>query len=278
MKEDLAAGQRDRKPPGSALNADVRRDDVHVLRNRCPFCHDDLNVEEEVWIACSGCLARHHEACWTEGGACGSCGGAERLAPAHEGAVRLRAAASPRAESVTTPSLILAVFVVVFGATAAVYPSSFVVGLVGGLILTAPLFAVSAWMLDRRRARQKRAFEECRDAQNGWPSYPVCYASEERFLKSWKGNPWEGTGMLTLGPTLVTLTGETPAWERHYTPKEAVVEWIGQSFWINGFPYWFCISQGGERTYFTAEPGLTLIPSHGTRVIYERLVRSGRSV
>lgn len=53
------------------------RDDVHVHGAgglRCPFCHDDVNIDATVpWVACEKCLARHHEACWGEAGRCGGC-------------------------------------------------------------------------------------------------------------------------------------------------------------------------------------------------------------
>lgn len=273
MKTDPAGKP---KAGGTHEGADVRRGDVHVLRNRCPYCHDDLELEEEAWIACAGCLARHHEGCWAEGGACGACGGGERLAPVQEAGVRLEEAAPPPPDSGMVLGLVLTTFVVALVATAAVYPSSLLVGLVGALFVGAPLFGASVWLADRRRARQKRAGELSQDALAGWPSYPVCFASDAFFNTGSKLNPWEATGVLTLGPTAVTLSGETPAWERFYSPKEASVEWVGQSLLRNGLPNWFCISQANERIYFTAEPGLALLPSHGTRVIYERIVRSGR--
>lgn len=47
--------------------------------HRCPFCHEDTQPEGSV--ACQGCLARHHEACWAESGQCGACGGERQLAP-----------------------------------------------------------------------------------------------------------------------------------------------------------------------------------------------------
>lgn len=40
-------------------------------QGRCPFCHDD--VDARAAVACALCLARHHEPCWDEAGACGAC-------------------------------------------------------------------------------------------------------------------------------------------------------------------------------------------------------------
>jgi hypothetical protein len=57
------------------------RDDVRAAVNRCPFCHDEATREASV--ACQGCLARHHQACWEEGGArCAACGNTEALVAA----------------------------------------------------------------------------------------------------------------------------------------------------------------------------------------------------
>lgn len=44
---------------------------------RCPFCHDDAAADGTV--ACAECLARHHSACWDEGGRCAACGVERRL-------------------------------------------------------------------------------------------------------------------------------------------------------------------------------------------------------
>ena len=41
---------------------------------RCPFCHEGVEVDSDEWVACTGCLARHHDACWGESGACAACG------------------------------------------------------------------------------------------------------------------------------------------------------------------------------------------------------------
>lgn len=38
---------------------------------RCPYCHD---APPRTGRVCAGCLARHHDACWREAGACASCG------------------------------------------------------------------------------------------------------------------------------------------------------------------------------------------------------------
>lgn len=45
----------------------------------CPTCRDAIMAEESGWVACGGCLTRHHAACWSVG--CAGCGGGERLVP-----------------------------------------------------------------------------------------------------------------------------------------------------------------------------------------------------
>lgn len=49
---------------------------------RCPYCHEGIDPSGgEAWIACVGCLARHHDACWKELRRCGACGAEEVLRP-----------------------------------------------------------------------------------------------------------------------------------------------------------------------------------------------------
>lgn len=87
--------------------ADDAREDVRVHGSalRCPYCHADVRREEQAWVACAGCMARHHAECWDEGGRCGSCGGGERLAP-ERGARSLRRVRE-RAREIQPHSLIL---------------------------------------------------------------------------------------------------------------------------------------------------------------------------
>lgn len=48
--------------------------------SRCPFCHDDVRVATDAWVACEQCLARHHDGCWVEGAGCSSCAAQRALA------------------------------------------------------------------------------------------------------------------------------------------------------------------------------------------------------
>lgn len=45
---------------------------------RCPYCHENCADEDQV-LVCETCLSRHHEPCWTDHGACSSCGGERAL-------------------------------------------------------------------------------------------------------------------------------------------------------------------------------------------------------
>jgi hypothetical protein len=60
------------------------RVDVGEGITRCPFCHETVAAESDDWIACKGCLARHHQGCWGEGKGCASCHGTIPLAPARD--------------------------------------------------------------------------------------------------------------------------------------------------------------------------------------------------
>ena len=48
-----------------------------VRLHRCPWCHEDVPAEGA--SVCEGCLARHHTACWEEGGHCAACSGVTAL-------------------------------------------------------------------------------------------------------------------------------------------------------------------------------------------------------
>lgn len=58
---------------------------------RCPFCHESVEREQEPWIACEACLARHHAACWSEGGGCAGCKETRGVGPT-EATAQVRAA------------------------------------------------------------------------------------------------------------------------------------------------------------------------------------------
>lgn len=79
MGEDL----RPPTPPERREPAELRAD-VHVQKSlvRCPFCHDEVRTDDgaDAWLACGGCLARHHASCWNEAGGCGTCRGTTPLA------------------------------------------------------------------------------------------------------------------------------------------------------------------------------------------------------
>lgn len=71
------------EPRPDPARDDPARDEVRVAGGalRCPYCHADVRREEQAWVACAGCMARHHVECWDESSRCGSCGAAERLTP-----------------------------------------------------------------------------------------------------------------------------------------------------------------------------------------------------
>lgn len=71
-----SARERTGKEKGE-VEADVR---VDRSPTRCPYCHADVAPDPTEWVACAGCLARHHAGCWGEAGRCGTCQGATKLA------------------------------------------------------------------------------------------------------------------------------------------------------------------------------------------------------
>ena len=48
---------------------------------RCPWCHEHVSGRTR-WVACAGCLARHHADCWMNEGGCSTCRGRRPLLPA----------------------------------------------------------------------------------------------------------------------------------------------------------------------------------------------------
>ena len=65
------------------MASENQQSQVHVAasKNRCPFCHDHVNVDEAHQV-CGTCLARHHQDCWSSHGSCSNCGHASSLVPA----------------------------------------------------------------------------------------------------------------------------------------------------------------------------------------------------
>jgi hypothetical protein len=60
---------------------------VKTSATRCPFCHDDVDPDgKKAWVACSGCLARHHKGCWSSHKKCASCGSKKYLVTAERAA------------------------------------------------------------------------------------------------------------------------------------------------------------------------------------------------
>jgi hypothetical protein len=74
--------------------------DLEISLHRCPFCHDSVSVDQEGWVACSGCLARHHRACWEESGCCGSCSATKCLVQE----TAQPTGAVPRADQIVDPA------------------------------------------------------------------------------------------------------------------------------------------------------------------------------
>ena len=59
----------------------MNRADLKVVQSavRCPWCHEDVVIASDDWVACRECMARHHDTCWEERARCATCGGAARL-------------------------------------------------------------------------------------------------------------------------------------------------------------------------------------------------------
>lgn len=61
---------------------EIREDlDVNVERPRCPFCHDEVLPTGQEKLACTSCMAWHHQACWQEHGGCSACAQRQETSP-----------------------------------------------------------------------------------------------------------------------------------------------------------------------------------------------------
>lgn len=125
------AKERDEEKPRATaepLAAVAPRDDVRVAssRARCPFCHADVDADAADWVACKGCLARHHLPCWGESGACATCG-EHRFLPATTGRRGERAGANDAPKRRTQTGRVVAAVVAMaigIGVSIAVVASS----------------------------------------------------------------------------------------------------------------------------------------------------------
>ena len=71
-------------PPAAPGESEKGSPKLLSTLSRCPYCHDEIRSERADWVACEGCLARHHRSCWSEHGSCATCharGALGRLEP-----------------------------------------------------------------------------------------------------------------------------------------------------------------------------------------------------
>jgi len=56
--------------------------DLSTVAEACPLCRQGIALDRATWVACAGCLARHHSSCWMDSRCCARCGDARALAEA----------------------------------------------------------------------------------------------------------------------------------------------------------------------------------------------------
>lgn len=54
------------------MSEQVALNSIKVNKPRCPYCHDDIQSDDEK-AGCNQCMAWFHEECWQEHGGCTSC-------------------------------------------------------------------------------------------------------------------------------------------------------------------------------------------------------------
>lgn len=109
--------EKDPEPIGDPVPEPAPRDDVLAKASpvRCPFCHTDVRVDVDAWVACRGCLARHHVACWQERGACSACGTTAALNATVLGELTPRSARPAGSRNLSIAAFGLIAFVGLFG-------------------------------------------------------------------------------------------------------------------------------------------------------------------
>jgi hypothetical protein len=159
------------------------RVDVGEGITRCPFCHETVAAESDDWIACKGCLARHHQGCWNEGKGCSSCHGTIPLAPARDASgpaagTSLGAVSTPRDARRETAHLLEREARKTEGVIPAVLA-----------IPTAGISGVIAAERALRRHRRRNALEELRPLEGDVELAAKVEAARERAVsgnaKSW---------------------------------------------------------------------------------------------
>src|SRR5207249_1423789 len=80
-REVLTLDESNRVGGGGKEHGLMEQSQVSFARetHRCPYCHEDVAVNDDEWVACKQCLARHHLGCWTEGSRCSACQGGTPL-------------------------------------------------------------------------------------------------------------------------------------------------------------------------------------------------------
>jgi len=215
---------------GDAASRDVR---VRRAPVRCPYCHDEIGTQDEAWVACAGCLARHHAACWTASRKCATCNDRQSLVGAH---------AAPR------PSRFLHVlkaigfaFLLAFMGLAA-YTGYRVLTIVHaiGEQATATGHRVRA-LVDREAERDRGPSPEDAEAANLRAAASRHYLGETQHVVALRLRAGEGDAdaMYDLAQALETADGVSP-------DKEAARDWylragdagnVQAMMWLGGY-YW----------------------------------------
>jgi hypothetical protein len=172
---------RPRHPDAAPDGAPTKeREGVNVVTSaaRCPFCRAQVAVETQEWVACQGCLARHHASCWDDNGSCASCHATKPLAP-------------PRKRAVVSPALALALLAALLS-----------------------LLACSLVVVQTAAIRARLATLESRPVPSAAPAPDPCSAREETIratldeLEKREATTGENPRTSVVGAALATLAQE----------------------------------------------------------------------
>lgn len=128
--------------------------------------------------------------------------------------------------------------------------------LIGVVIAVPPFFLIS-------RKRKKKLADLAGELPEGAEVHSVRFCTEERYRKVFKFFPWEGVGVIEVGPGESTL---------HASPNKGEpfrlrfgsddIHALGRPDWaLNGFTDWLVLEAEGKKLYLGVETGLFIFGS-----------------
>lgn len=148
------------------------------------------------------------------------------------------------------------------------------------LFLGVPTLVIALLQLwrERRELRDLERILTTSGILSGSDFFAVRYRSEARPTSRLSVFPWDAVGILVVGISGIRFYSRFAAWpllelDLSHAPN---VEWRGSSRGLSGGFFWLAFITSTETHLFSADSGLTKIPSGArTRKIFELVRRAG---